>query len=306
MANRKEEEEKNFKNTISCLVGITILIILVTILSMLVQLIPVIAPVLVLIFFLSNWYLYSQDKPFFAIGFWLLDSEKDRFKDVTMRLSDAIDTRDYVNAAVKNEGIHINQNGRISAKSYRGQGLQRDLDDANATINDLLPVHTEMEKRPQRRYKDTRKHYSRFIGFGIAFFVWLVCILATSDNLGQNFKAYFSGIGETGTSGISAIKNVWSSDKDTTEMKSESDFDKIVDPYENLNQDELKGESKYAFNEILWMSLCLMLFVYVAIWVVCMIVFSVKYKKPPVVDLNNVDTYNVSYVKNSKNNNTNG
>lgn len=241
----------------------------------------------------------------FAIGFWLLDSEKDRFKDVTMRLSDAIDTRDYVNAAVKNEGIHINQNGRISAKSYRGQGLQRDLDDANATINDLLPVHTEMEKRPQRRYKDTRKHYSRFIGFGIAFFVWLVCILATSDNLGQNFKAYFSGIGETGTSGISAIKNVWSSDKDTIEMAQE-DFDKIVDPYENLNQDELKGESKYAFNEILWMSLCLMLFVYVAIWVVCMIVFSVKYKKPPVVDLNNVDTYNVSYVKNSKNNNTNG
>ena len=144
------------------------------------------------------------------------------------------------------------------------------------------------------------------IGFGIAFFVWLVCILATSDNLGQNFKAYFSGIGETGTSGISAIKNIWSSDKDTIEMAQE-DFDKIVDPYENLNQDELKGESKYAFNEILWMSLCLMLFVYVAIWVVCMIVFSVKYKKPPVVDLNNVDTYNVSYVKKSKNNNnTNG
>ena len=254
MANRKEEEEKNFKNTISCLIGITILIILITILSMLVQLIPVIAPVLVLIFFLANWYLYSQDKPFFAIGFWLLDSEKDRFKDVTLCLSAAIDTRDYVNAAVKNEGIHINQNGRISAKSYRGQGLQRDLDDANATIND-----------------------------------------------------HFSGIGETGTSGISAIKNVWSDDKDTTEMKSESDLDKIINPYENLNKDELKGESKYAFNEILWMSLCLMLFVYVVTWAVCMIVFSVKYKKPPVVDLNNVDTYNVSYVKKSKNNNnTNG
>lgn len=65
---------------------------------------------------------------------------------------------------VSEEHLHINKDGRISSRSYRGTEVQNALDLANKTIDDLLPKVDYLKSLPMQRYKKALKDYSRFMG----------------------------------------------------------------------------------------------------------------------------------------------
>ena len=141
MANKKSDAE-NAKNGCLALVGISILVLLFTVLSMMIQLIPIITPALFIILLFTNWYKYRfVYKPLRINGFWLSKNEKNKFMSVADYICTAQRNKDYVHAAVQNEGIRINQDGRISAKSYRGKDLRNVLDNAYSTINEHIPTY---------------------------------------------------------------------------------------------------------------------------------------------------------------------
>lgn len=122
MGNKKNDDVKEAKKGCLVLIALSVLILLVTMMSMFLQLVPLVVPAVFLILFIVNWYHYrKEDRPHLRNGFWLSEDDMDRYSLVSTVLETEKNNRNAVQAAVKNEGIHINQNGRISARSYRGK-----------------------------------------------------------------------------------------------------------------------------------------------------------------------------------------
>ena len=283
------------------MVGISILVLLFTVLSMMIQLIPIITPALFIILLFTNWYKYRfVYKPLRINGFWLSKNEKNKFMSVADYICTAQRNKDYVHAAVQNEGIRINQDGRISAKSYRGKDLRNVLDNANSTINEYIPTYRYLKHLPQNRWKATKRHFVRYKGFAYSIAIWAIFLLCSTGNITQGFKQYVSGIGETGKSGVSFVINMWKS-----ALSSESSNDTITTTSKlhpdntetSTNTPNVIDNPTQDFAGALWESLFLLLATYVTAILIFTIYFRLRYKKPPLVEVDNVFTYNVRYEK---------
>ncbi len=289
----KSKESQNAWQSFLALVAIGVLVILFTIIIILIKLIPVVFPALALILFFVYVYYTKQEKTDREMGFWLYSSEKEKFKTLYFTLSQAYRKRKEVDDAVVREGHHINKNGRISAKSYRGSDLQGALDEANATISEYEPLYSALENQPVHRWKKCKKHYSRKLGFGFATLFWIIFLLFSADNLGQNFSQYFAEIRGVGSSGFSTVGELWGlKDRDTTSIANLDDS--VISVEVSADNVEVSAESvegKQSFSSLLWENLFWSLVAYFIFWLIGVIIFYARYKKPPIVSINNVDTY---------------
>ena len=297
MANQKKDDANSAKTGCLALIGLSLLILLFTVVSILFQCVPLVVPIVFLIMFLAYRYTYRHtDWLHISNGFWLLDSEKEQFIRVGSAIYHAKVNRDNVHAAVQNEGIHINKDGRISAKSYRGQNLRSTLESANATIDEYLPIYEHLESTPKNRWKAARKHFARYKGAGWAFVVWAAFLVYSVGNPIPGFKQYVSNIGETGKSGVSMVINLWKSALDSSSDSIAVSSEELpTEAGEDSEEADVEEDSSNEFAINLWTALFYSLMAYVVLMAAANIVFRVKYKCPPQVNLENVETYNVHY-----------
>lgn len=305
MANKKNDDVKNAKEGCLALIALSVLILLATVFSMLLQLVPLVIPVVFLILFIVNWYRYkNEDKPHLRNGFWLSEDDMNNYSFVSALIERAKSNRSDVQAAVRNEGIRINKDGRISAKSYRGQNLRNTLESANATIDEYFPVKSHLEGLPQKRWKAARKHYSKYKGFRLAVIVWALFMLFTTSDTFSGFGQYVKGIGDTGRTGMSMVVDLWddtASDSLAKDSIAATKPDKQQESPAKEEKEEETGDGgltdnfQTEFAVSLWRALFLMIVIYFVTRFIMMFVFSFKYKKPPFVDMGNVFEYNVRY-----------
>ena len=283
-----DKKEPSIKETIGCLLAFTIIFAILVVFTVIVQSIPVLLPPIFLIAFVVNYTSWRKTDRFVAkrLKFWLTDTEKRQYIELSNSIVYYHNKKKNAQNAAVNEGIRVNQNGRLSAKSYRGQDLQGAIDESEAFLNEKIPVLDEFQKRPRMRWKTARKHFSKSIGFGMAIIVWLVFFFVNADNIVDNYSKYVYNIGDTAQSGFSIIGDLW---MDAIHSDS-TNISKNID-YKNLNINKNDEVQKDSYDEFLTVFIIATLFMIVAYFIaliIGIIVFRLKYRKPPLVNAGNV------------------
>lgn len=286
-----DKKELSIKETIGCLLAFTIIFAILVVFTVIVQSIPVLLPPIFLIAFVVNYTSWRKTDRFVAkkLKFWLTDTEKRQYIELSNSIVYYHNKKKNAQNAAVNEGIRVNQNGRLSAKSYRGQDLQGAIDESEAFLNEKIPVLDEFQKRPRMRWKTARKHFSKSIGFGMAIIVWLVVFLVNADNIVDNYSKYVYNIGDTAHSGFSIIGDLW---MDVIHSDS-TNISKNID-YKNLNinkNDEVQKDSYDEFSTVFIIATLFMIVAYFIALIIGIIVFRLKYRKPPLVNASNVISY---------------
>lgn len=286
-----DKKEPSIKETIGCLLAFTIIFAILVVFTVIVQSIPVLLPPIFLIAFVVNYTSWRKTDRFVAkrLKFWLTDTEKRQYIELSNSIVYYHNKKKNAQNAAVNEGIRVNQNGRLSAKSYRGQDLQGAIDESEAFLNEKIPVLDEFQKRPRMRWKTARKHFSKSIGFGMAIIVWLVFFFVNADNIVDNYSKYVYNIGDTAQSGFSIIGDLW---MDAIHSDS-TNISKNID-YKNLNINKNDEVQKDSYDEFLTVFIIATLFMIVAYFIaliIGIIVFRLKYRKPPLVNAGNVISY---------------
>lgn len=139
------------------------------------HLLPVLIPCYIIIMGLIAWYQYRKvDKPFVDKKFHLSNGEMGLLHEYNEKIGIALDKIKECERIVVEEHLHINKDGRISSKSYRGVEVQGALDHANQTINDLKPKSDYLISLPGIRYKKALRDYVRLKGFEYAIIITIV------------------------------------------------------------------------------------------------------------------------------------
>ncbi|MBM6863868.1 hypothetical protein H6A66_01520 [Bacteroides caecigallinarum] len=280
-----EKKELNVKETIGCLLALTIMIAILVVFTVIVQSIPVLLPPIFLIAFIVNYTSWRKTDRFVAkrLKFWLTDTEKRQYIELSNSIVYYHNKKKNAQNAAVNEGIRVNQNGRLSAKSYRGQDLQGAIDESEAFLNENIPILDEFQKRPRMRWKTARKHFSKSIGFGMAIMVWFVFFFVNADNIVDNYSKYVYNIGDTAQSGFSLIGDLWKTviDSDSKEIEKK-------DTHTQIEQDKGKKEPYDEFLTVFIKATFFMIVAYFIALIIGIIVFRLKYRKPPLVNASNV------------------
>ena len=261
MGKNKYENEGIGCTIIGCII-IGIIVLILTVLVLAGYLIPIIIPALFLVMAFINYLQYSlNDKMWLDTGFWLRDDECSKFITYKIVLDRANDIKNHVQGVVDSGGVRLNNDGQISRKSYYGKDLRNALNNANYDINEAEPIVEDLSKRPYKRWKKARSHYANARAYSIAIGVWIISLLIfslfTSENLFQNFSLYFSEMNNN-------VSAVWGSEHDM---------------------------SSNGFLKSLWIILGISLFAYLVTKFVYQAIFSTICEEPPMVTVNNVDTY---------------
>ena len=261
MGKNKYENEGIGCTIIGCII-IGIIVLILTALVLAGYLIPIIIPALFLVMAFINYLQYSlNDKMWLDTGFWLRDDECSKFTTYKIVLDRANDIKNHVQGVVVSGGVRLNNDGQISRKSYYGKDLRNALNNANYDINEAEPIVEDLSKRPYKRWKKARSHYANARAYSIAIGVWIISLLIfslfTSENLFQNFSLYFSEMNNN-------VSAVWGGEHDM---------------------------SSNGFLKSLWIILGISLFAYLVTKFVYLAIFSPVCEEPPVVTVNNVDTY---------------
>ena len=275
-----------------CLVTITIFVIIGTLFFIAVKVVFLLIPILFLAYFLFNVITYNKKyRSLQASRFWLTSAEKQYFIELKDRLSAAVAQRDNAYRAAEAEGIRTNKNGRLSARSYRGQDLQGAIDDANYIINDDTPRYRHLCSLPQNRWKQARKHYSKYLAYALALTVWVSFLLIKSDNYTANFSRYISGIGDTAVEGANVVSGIWSPFFSRDSTNSAAGPDKQPDTSTTNDTPLTPADESYSnFTFALVCGTILSLLSYLVVRLLALLIFMIKYRKPPLVSIGNIDS----------------
>lgn len=287
---RDNRDEKN----VGCVIAATVGVFVLTIVIMIFQSIPVVLPPLFLIAFLINYLLWRNNDKINAVNlrFWLDESEKKRFIELADALNYFEKKKTNAENAAVNEGVRVNKNGRLSARSYRGQELQGAIDESSDFIMKNQPIYENYQRRPLRRWKSAKKHYSKAFAFGISILIWSGYFFVNADNVKENVPRYVSEIGDTANAGFSFIGGLWSGKEYKPAEEDSVKVEKKQSEDTKQEQDISISKNPYdEFVDVYWLSTILMVGAYFIAWIIGIIVFRIKYKKPPFVSYNNVGTY---------------
>lgn len=277
MANKKSED---------ILAGIFIFLCVVALIIIaMIYLAAIITPIVILGLFLVNLFRYrSNDRYWRSVGFWLTQSEKDLFKQSRRDIENARKSQEEVAETLQNSNVAINKDGRISVRSYKGKALRSQLESANRTLDESAKLNYELSLVPQDRWKSAKKHYSMAVGWGCALIPWAAFFLALAFNIGGVNDMVFS-VTESGSAADSLQIDVNTAQKEQFEMKQEADTLAISTP-EPTTMDKVFDYGTAAIPVAVGS-----LAVWLIAWIIGIIVFVCKNKKPPFVNLQNVDTY---------------
>lgn len=277
MANKKSED---LLTTIFMFLCVAALIIIAII-----YLAAIITPIIILVLFFVNLFRYrSNDKHWKQYGFWLTPSEKVHFKQSYINIMNAQKSQEEVAKTLQTETVAINLNGRISARSYKGKALRAKLESANLTLEESAKIYDELRTAPQQRWKRAKKHYSMAVGWGSAFIPWGVLFLALTFNIGGGNDPTFSA-------------NALGAVADTLQIDSSTVYDMIPEIKEDTDSlhtstPEATGlATVLAYGTVAIPIAIGSLAVWLIAWIIGLIVFVCKNRKPPIVDLENIDTY---------------
>lgn len=277
MANKKSED---------ILAGIFIFLCVVALIIIaIIYLAAIITPIVILGLFLVNLFRYrSNDMYWRSVGFWLTQSEKDHFKQSRRDIENARKSQEEVAESLQTGNVAINKDGRISVRSYKGKALRSQLESANRTLDESAKLSYELSVTPQDRWKSARRHYSMAIGWGCALIPWAAFFLALAFNIGGVNDMVFS-VAESGAAADSLQIDVNPAQGKQSEMKPEADTLAISTP-EATTMDKVFDYGTAAIPVAVGS-----LAVWLIAWIIGIIVFVCKNRKPPFVDLQNVDTY---------------
>lgn len=270
---------------VACILVVILIAVILWLLMVAVQIALLVVPVALLIAAIVHVYKYKKNyKPYAADGFWLNDTEKLLFCQFHNRLSVAQGNKQAVADEVRRAGVHINQNGRISARSYRGKALRDSLDAANASIEEAEPYYNYLSELPRIRWKKARKHFTLGNGFTLALVAYVVTLLFTADNIGYNYSNYVHYIGRSADS----TKMVSADSIQSLVMRTDS-VDNADDAKETLVDPDYENAGD--FTGVLLDSLVKSLITFAVVWLICIIIFFGKYEEPPFVDINNLSSF---------------
>ena len=253
----------------------------------------IVAPVVVLILFLVNLIRYLiHDKKKRATNFWLSVQEQEQYEKSAYILAHAAEEKEKIQELITVQGISRNQDGQISQRSYAGKELRERENAAKSLINQYTPIYNDLRFKPYRSWKKARSHYSNIFGFGCILLVLALPILI----------------------GISTPKDISESEPSVSTLQSETvDSTKIVaQPQKSEQKEQIEQKETSANDSDEFLSGLLSFFgisigimagilgvlavIWFIGWLVGRIKFGLKNPEPPLVDIDNVDTYIEKYV----------
>lgn len=268
------------------------IIIIMGVIFLVLALATLLAPIVVLILFLINWIRYLvQDRKGRATNFWLSESEQEEYKKTVIILARAEDEKRKVQDSVNAHGISRNQDGQISQRSYVGKGLRERENNAKSLINEYTPVYKELQFRPYTRWKKARSHYSKTFGFGfiILVIVAMFGIVQLGDALeNKPLASIFRSVDVDSTKVVEQLK--------VTEQGEKAE--KAEDQAENSS--EMGGLEIYGLSiGIMAGFLVVLVIIWLIGWLIGRIRFGLKNPEPPLVSMDNLDTYIKNFMEDS-------
>lgn len=203
-------------------------------------------------------------------SFWLYPGQIKDFKDCVRNYNLAARRKDEIQVTVEREGIAINMNGRISARSYRGKALQAELDNIHYTIEESQKYYDILRNLPRHNYKRAKRNFSMSFGLGAAIIPWLIlsfCLIMPSNTIFPEVP------------GSAAAS-------DSTEIAVQTPSEAETDT-EEKNEIPFLAELGAATIPTAITSLV----VWFVAWLMALIYFRIRNRKPPVVTMDNVDIY---------------
>ena len=129
MAKKKNDNATGAGLYIGCLLMMTIGIVFITLFSIAIQLIPLAVPIIIFLIFVGALFLYvGEDGQNVKRKFKLTDNEQVEFDKLGHLLNQAYRKINECKNIIEIEHLHINQNGRLSQRSYRGSEVQGAMD----------------------------------------------------------------------------------------------------------------------------------------------------------------------------------
>lgn len=271
MTTQEERDKKQLK--IGCALMVLTAIVVLIIIG--VQMIPLIAPFVVAICALVCFIKYMwKDRPHVRAKFELSEYERESLADSKEKYNWALDKIVELKEIITNEGLRYTAGGkRLELRSHRAQDVQGAMDNANRIISEERPMCEYYMALPMKRYKEARKHFSRFWGFFLSFAVWgSLVLMAQPDKLLEHH------LNQTGEA-ISFVIDLWDSDKHNnnnsqyaTDTVNEANIAKELQPAKVQESEEP--------DITVWSAFVVLGLVYLSVFVVTYIFFSVKHKKP--------------------------
>ena len=244
----------------------------------------IIAPFVALILFLVNLIRYRiQDLPQRTYNFWLTDSERMYFKKVVFTLYNAKNEAKNVEDTRIIKGFSRNIDGQINRRSDESKELRARENNANDTIQEYSPVFDELQYRPYQRWKKARKHYSNALGFGC-----IVAILALLIGINALTKTFADN--DSLSSASSSVSEIVDSTKVIEQQEqTENTEDGSTDTTDLLAFYGISIGGMAGF-------LLLLTIIWFIPWMIGRIKFNRKNPEPPLVTVDNVDTYLKSFL----------
>ena len=278
-------KQNNTDNKIAT--GVVLAIIIMGIIFLLLAFATLLAPIVVLVLFLVNWIRYlEQDRKGKRTNFWLSEQEQEQYKQIAYTLAQAEDERRKVKDLVISHGVSRNQDGQISQRSYVGKGLRERENTTNSLINKYTPIYEELQFRPYTRWKKARSHYSKTFGFGFIIFI-IVAMIGVQRIVPDEFIH-------------SALR---SEAIDSTKVVEQPRVTEQVDQTKQAgnrtdDSSEINGWKIYGMSiGIMAGFLAALTIIWLIGWLIGRIRFRLKNPEPPLVSMDNVDTYIEKYME---------
>ena len=275
-------QEKNKKRNEKINGCILVVLVIAALIIIGVQMIPLIAPFVVAISALVCFIKYMwKDRPHVRANFELSKSELQSFAESKEKCNWALGKINELEKTIANEGLQHNKDGRLSQRSYRGKDVQRALDHANSVYSNERPMCEYYAALPMKRYKEARKHFSRYLGGFLSFVVWgsLVLMAQPDKMLERHLNQTGEAVGHVVDVALDSDKH----DRDQYNTQNVTDSVDVVNGTKELQQAEKQASEDS--ETTVWSAFVTLAFVYLSVFAVTYIFFSVKHKKPKVGSL---------------------
>lgn len=264
--------QKNDRFTQMIAAALTAIIIIIYIAS-------VIAPIIIIVAFIFFTVRYRKKDIVHKQNFyWLYPKQIKEFKERVRDYNQASRMKDAIQETVEKEGIAINKNGRISARSYRGKALQAELDKVNYTIGESKKHYSILRDLPRNNYKRAKRDFSMSFGMGAAIIPWIVL----------SFGLIFY------SDAIFPVPTANTASSQTTETVTQTNPETKKDTKSgNIFWKKATSEDPFLvkLGSVSIPTTIASLSIWLVVWIIALIFFCTRNSKPPVVTIDNADTY---------------
>ena len=268
------KKNKNDNPVVGCLAMIVIAIIVITIIA--VQLIPIAVPLASAVGALVFFIIYMiKDRPYVRAKFELSSQEKRTLADSAKNYRWALEKIEELNRVIKDKGLRYTKSGRLELRSHLAQDVQGAMDNANQMIKDERPTYDYLMGLPMERYEKAQKHFARYWGCFIAFVIWGCLVLSQPRTEMLDYHAYQTA------EAVSRVTSVLSKDKNNVDKTTDAELNTDTKIDENNNDRQQAGKPVPVKPDItIWKAFLVWLIAYVIVFVIAIIFFSTKNKKP--------------------------